>query len=128
MAIQIPGLINVPQLDFKPLNQIGQSIGAARRQQAIGDTVAAATGPDGKLDVEAAAGELAKMGLLDEARPMLALAQQKAALAQQAAFHNDTVDYQNRSLAQTGAHQAAVERLAREQYENPKISGLYSGP
>lgn len=117
MAIQIPGAVNVPALDFTPLAQIGNTFANARRKQMIADTVAGATGPDGKLDVEGAATKLAGAGLLEEARPMLALAQQKAALAQQAAFHRDTVNFQNSSLAQTAAHQAATLAETRRQHD-----------
>lgn len=107
--LQLPDSVRATPLDFRPLGEIGDVVALNRRRQQIADTLSGATDPSGNLDVERAGTELARIGLLDEARPVLALAQQKAA------------------LAQTLRHQQATEQLgrdqltlARQQYENPK--------
>ncbi len=103
--LQLPDPIRQAQVDWTPLTQIGDAFAASQRRKRIADTLASNTGPNGELNIDQAGASLAKLGLLDEARPFLALAQQKAQLAQsaagqaEAARHNRAVEgFQARSL------------------------------
>lgn len=102
----------VPQLDFTPLSQIGNTIVEGQRRQAITEAIGRATGPNGQLDFERAGAELSKIpGALEEARPFLHLAMQKTALAQSAGHHAAT-------LAEAQQHHRALEGAARDAQEN----------
>jgi len=110
--LQLPDPIKQPQVDFRPIGEIGDAVAAYRRRQQIADTLAGATDVNGGLDVDKAGAELARQGLLDEARPMLALAQQKAALAQ-------TVAHQQATLGEETRHNRATEATATEALNKP---------
>jgi hypothetical protein len=95
---QIP--LTVP----KTLNELGDVFAAQKRREAIGQVL------QGSPDIETAARRLGELGLIEEARPLFALAQQKAALGQSAAQHAA-------SLAEQARHNQAVEGLAKQQFE-----------
>jgi len=127
--LDLPRPVTPQQPDFRPLSEIGDTIAAYRRKQQIADTVAGATDANGNLDVDKAGAALAQQGLLDEARPVLALAQQKAALAQssqqhqaslaeEVRFHDLSAKQQAAALAQTAKHETAMEGIARLTAEN----------
>jgi hypothetical protein len=113
--LDLPNAIQPNPIDFRPLGEIGNTIADYRRKQQIADVLAGATDARGNLDVEKAGALLSKIGALDEARPMLALAQQKAALAQ----HGGQA---SASLAEQTRHNQASEDLARRAFEEGKTS------
>lgn len=115
--LQLPDPIRTPSIDWSQLNQIGDSLAGALRKRRISDVISAATGPDGTLHIEGAAAQLAKNGLLDEARPFLALAQQKAHLAQSAA-----------GQAETARHNRAMEARADRALESKPELTWQEGP
>lgn len=82
-----------------PLGQIGDAIAAGRRKQLIADTINGAIGPDGQLDFDRAGAALTRAGLFDEARPMLAPAQQKAAMGQTASHQAAQLGMERQKLA-----------------------------
>lgn len=113
--LQLPDPIRQPQIDWSPLSQLGDTIAAARRKQRIGEIVAQAGGDTGAM-----ATALSREGLLDEARPLFALAHQKAALDQ-------TVSHQKAVLAQSAAAQAESARHNRA-VEGIQAEALKSKP
>ncbi len=125
-ALQLPKPPVAPAINWAPLSQIGDAVAEYRRKQQIAETLAGATDPTGNLDVDRAGAALAKQGLLEEARPILSLAQQKAQLAQSASQHGA-------SLAEQIRHNQAVEALTKNAQEMtaneastmPPGSGLY---
>jgi hypothetical protein len=112
--LDLPNPVQSNPIDFRPLGEIGNTIADYRRKQQIADVLSGATDARGNLDVERAGALLSKIGALDEARPMLALAQQKAALAQHAGQAGASLSEQTR-------HNQAVEALARQQFEEGKL-------
>lgn len=114
--LQLPDPIRPATVDWSQLGAIGDALAGALRKRRIGETISAATGPNGMLNIEGAAAQLAKAGLLDEARPLLALAQQKAHLAQSAAGQAETV-----------RHNRAMEGIASSRTNAPQVMDVY-GP
>jgi hypothetical protein len=101
----------VPQLDFTPLNQIGNTIVEGQRRTAISEVVKSNTNPDGSLNYDRIGAGLSKIpGALEEARPFLALAMQKEAAGRAAAGQAETV-----------RHNQATEALAARAYDEGKI-------
>ncbi len=119
--LQLPDAIRPTQIDWSPLSQLGDAFAASQRRQRIADTLASNTGPNGELNIDQAGASLAKLGLLDEARPFLALAQQKAQLAQSAAGQAETARH-NRAMEVLG--QAAEARQAETPVTIPFGSGV----
>jgi hypothetical protein len=111
--LQLPGPIETRPLDFTPLSDIGKAIQDYQQRKLIGEAVQAATGPDGKVDANQIGLSLAKLGMTGQAMPFIQS-------GQTAQFHKDTVDYQNRSLAQTAEHQRATERQAAATLDETK--------
>ena len=108
--LDLPNAIPATPIDFRPLSDIGNTVGEYRRKQQIADVLSQATDAQGNLNTEKAGALLAQIGATEEARPMLALAQQKAALAQHAG-------QAGASLAEQAQHNRAMEGLAREQFQ-----------
>lgn len=105
--LQIP--TNDPRaaaIDFRPLGQIGEQIGAYRRGQEIRDTIAGVTDANGNIDLQRAGAALMKINAVDEARPLMELAIRKQQLAQSGGAH-----------AEAARHNQAMEGLAREQFQ-----------
>jgi len=119
--LQLPKWAPAPQVDFTPLGQIGDAIAANRRKQAIGEALAGATDQSGNIDVAKAGTSLAQLGLTDEAKPMLALAQQKAALAQSAAGQIETARH-NKAIE--GIQSQAETRQASQPFVVPFGAGV----
>lgn len=119
--LQLPDAIRQPQIDWSPLSQLGDAFAANARRQKIAETLASNTGPGGALDIDRAGASLARLGLLDEARPFLALAQQKAHLAQSAAGQAEAARH-NRAME--GIAQAAEARQAETPVTIPFGSGV----
>lgn len=116
--LQLPDAIRPAQVDWTPLSQLGDVFAASARRQKIAETLASNTGPGGALDIDRAGASLARLGLLDEARPFLALAQQKAHLAQSAAGQAETSRH-NRAME--GIAQAAEARQAKMLESRPEL-------
>jgi hypothetical protein len=85
--LQLPAPVQAAKLDWSSLNQIGDALVERRRRDAISEAQAEATDASGNLDQAKFGAALARRGLTEEARPMLALAQQQAGQAE-AARHN----------------------------------------
>ena len=95
--LDLPGMVNVGSPDFRPLGEIGDTLAAARRKAQIAEIMQGATGPNGQIDVERAGTLLAQIG--EDPRAMLALAQQKASMAQAGGRHADSVRLQQERIA-----------------------------
>ena len=65
--LQLPQPLRPVPIDFSPLQSIGEGIGQYRQQQQIGGILAGATGPDGQLDLDKAARDMAAAGFAGQA-------------------------------------------------------------
>jgi hypothetical protein len=118
--LDLPGAVPATPINFSPLSEIGNTIAEGRRKQQIADVLSRATDARGNLDVERAGTLLAQIG--EDPKAFLALAQQKAALAQHAG-------QAGASLAEQTRHNQAVEALTRQQFEEGKLPpGTMSDP
>lgn len=121
--LQLPEALTVPQLNFKPLGEIGEAIGSARRRDQIAEALTGAT-TDGKLDPETAAVALNKIGAVKEALPFLNLAQQRDVLSETKRLHDATIAnneasrrLQEQGLAQSGENQRAQRDFQRQELD-----------
>ena len=129
--LQLPDAIRPAQVDWTPLTQLGDTIAAARRKQRIGEIVSQSGGDTGAM-----ATALAKEGLLDEARPLFALAAEKARADQAASFHqqqldqaarlhNENLAFEREKLAKPTVVQMDTEEGLKRAYSfNPATGGL----
>src|SRR4051812_15768253 len=101
--LQLPQPLRPVPIDFSPLSAIGDTIGAFRQQQQVGDIIKGATDEAGNLDHVKAADELSKAGLQKYAEPLYALANRRQVLSQDAA-----------AQAETGRHHRRLEDLTAE--------------
>lgn len=102
--LQIPDAIRPAQFDFKSLAGIGDAIAEARQRQALNNALVGATDAQGNIDYNKAGTALAQIGMLDQARPFLTLAESRANRAR-------TEGHQAQALAETTRHNKAIEGL-----------------
>lgn len=120
--LQFPDPIReqIPLTVPKTLNEIGDVFAAQKRREAIGQVL------QGSPDLETAGRRLGELGLLEEARPLFALAQQKAALAQSAGQHAATLAEQKRFHdLSIGLEEKKLQQAAEEAAPLPWGGGLY---
>jgi len=106
--LQLPQPLWPVPIDFSPLQSIGEGIGQYRQQQQIGGILAGATGPDGQLDLNKAARDMAAAGFSGQANRLL-----DTALRQQAQTSAEKDRAETRAL--TERHYRATEGTAAEQ-------------
>lgn len=121
--LKAPPLINVPQIDWSPFNQIGDALVAAGRRKAIANAESEATDADGNLDVAKFGTALASRGLTDEARPLLALAQQKAALDQTTKMNAAQIAHMQAEEGLQRAQLGETVRMHNEEMNKPIAGG-----
>lgn len=112
--LQLPDYRAAPQIDWSPLNQIGQAIGEARKQSDIKDAFSEAM-VDGKPDLQLAIAGLVKRGRTDEARSLInTLATQGNLAVHQGALN----------LAQQKYFNERADEAARQARERQLLQGL----
>lgn len=112
--LQLPDYAPAPQINWSPLNQIGQSIGDYRRQNEIKQAMSESL-VDGRLDPQLAVANLAKHGLADEARTMINTLTAQGTLG----VHQGTLD-----LARQKYFNERNDEAARAQREQRLLQGL----
>jgi hypothetical protein len=100
--LDIPSRPQLVPLDFSPLSQIGDVIGAYRQQQRVGEIISGATDEQGNLDFDRAGAALAREGLQRYAEPLFNVAARRQALGQA-----------ERSLTEQTRHHKAIEDAAK---------------
>ena len=143
--LQLPQPLRPVPIDFSPLQSIGEGIGQYRQQQQIGGILAGATGPDGQLDLDKAARDMAAAGFAGQANRLLDSALRQKALTSAEADRAEGRRLTERGQDITSAHQKALEadlaerrRIAEMEANRPTIhavppsltdpGGIYSVP
>src|SRR6188768_2007736 len=107
--LQLPQPLRPVPIDFSPLQSIGEGIGQYRQQQQIGGILAGATGPDGQLDLDKAARDMAAAGFAGQANRLLDSALRQKALTSAEADRAEGRRLTERGQDITSAHQKALE-------------------
>jgi hypothetical protein len=143
--LQLPQPLRPVPIDFSPLQSIGEGIGQYRQQQQIGGILAGATGPDGQLDLDKAARDMAAAGFAGQANRLLDSALRQKALTSAEADRAEGRRLTERGQDITSAHQKALEadlaerrRITEMEANRPTIhavppsltdpGGIYSVP